>query len=317
MGQAPGAREGAGPVLGGGEVAGCYSQPPRRPAVPRDRTVHNQDIQEQGNVLGQEAKWTPASPWKEVCLHLFPVCNNIIFIVFRFQNALKRLAGANPFWGALRLQETVRQDILDAMNNRPPGAVFQVCVLHLCFYFTVFISKVPTQLVKTALVALLNKMGMRSLRSSKKPFLTKMHFKKRKDFARKFQRWSVDQWRKVTFSDEKIFRARPGGLVRCWVQKGANKYSAKYVTPVQQKPIGLMVWAAMDGKGNICLRRCPPKLNAVAYQDILATALSFIKKRCVQTCFLLPPSFICTEVPQEHFSKTVHQCTRQGVPRPG
>ena len=92
----------------------------------------------------------------------------------------------------------------------------------------------------------------------------------------------------MTFSDEKIFRARPGGLVRCWVQKGANKYSAKYVTPVQQKHIGLMVWAAMDGKGNICLRRCPPKVNAVAYQDILATALTFIKKRCGQTYFLLP-----------------------------
>ena len=120
-----------------------------------------------------------------MCLHLFPVCNNIILSVFRFQNALKRLAGANPFGGALRLQETIRHDILDAMNNRPPGAVFQVCVLHLCFCFTVFISKVPPQLGKTALVALLNKMGMRSLRSSKKPFMT-MHYKKRKEFARKF-----------------------------------------------------------------------------------------------------------------------------------
>jgi transposase len=48
-----------------------------------------------------------------------------------------------------------------------------------------------------------------------------------------------------------------------------------------------MVWAAMKSSGAICLRRCPPKMNAASYQGVLASAKSFIKPRCV---FNIPPA---------------------------
>lgn len=51
------------------------------------------------------------------------------------------------------------------------------------------------------------------------------------------------------------------------------------MVPCVQKPAGLMVWAAMDGEGKIELQRCPPKVKAKDYQDILEKSFRFIKRR--------------------------------------
>ena len=44
-------------------------------------------------------------------------------------------------------------------------------------------------------------------------------------------------------------------------------------------PAGLMVWCAMNGAGELVLRRCPPKVKAADYQAIVASATTFIKPR--------------------------------------
>ena len=46
-----------------------------------------------------------------------------------------------------------------------------------------------------------------------------------------------------------------------------------------QKPQGVMVWAAINGRGELIVRRCPPKVKARDYTNILNTALNFIKPR--------------------------------------
>lgn len=53
----------------------------------------------------------------------------------------------------------------------------------------------------------------------------------------------------------------------------------RYVIPNTVKSQGLMVWAAMDGKGQLKLRRCPPSMNSLGYQAVLGSALHFIKRR--------------------------------------
>ena len=88
-------------------------------------------------------------------------------------------------------------------------------------------------------------------------------------------------WTRVIFSDEKIFRVRPGGHVKCWRMAGENKFLPKYIMHSVQKSEGLMVWAAMKGSGAISLRRCPHRLNAAGYQAILASARPFISTRFV------------------------------------
>ena len=124
-------------------------------------------------------------------------------------------------------------------------------------------------------------MGFVNRKAVKRPFLTRLHIRARSKFAQKFKRWDVAKWSKVVFSDEKLFRTRPGRVVRCWRPKSGNKFSAKYVNQAQQQPESLMVWAAINGKGKLSLRRCPKKVKSADYQDILKSALRFIRPRCL------------------------------------
>ena len=123
----------------------------------------------------------------------------------------------------------------------------------------------------------LRRLGFRSVTPLRKPLLSKVNRAKRLNFARKM---ASQDWSQVIFSDEKIFRVRPGARVKCWRMASESKFLPKYIMPTVQKAEGLMVWAAMKSSGAISLRRCPPKLNAAGYQDILASAKPFIATRC-------------------------------------
>lgn len=146
-------------------------------------------------------------------------------------------------------------------------------------------------------------MGLVNKKVIFKPLLKRIHRKKRYDFAKKFKRWTVNCWRKVVFSDEKVFRVIPGGQVKRWIPKNAKKFDAKYLGPAVSKPQGLMVWAAINGRGQLIVRRCPPKVKAVDYQAILDSALHFIRKRYFM-CDVrsLTPSNLVTGQPTRYSS---------------
>ena len=141
-------------------------------------------------------------------------------------------------------------------------------------------------------------MGLVSKKQVFKPMLTMVQKRARLLFARKYRGWSVGDWSRIIFSDKKIFRVRPGGHVRHWVPKSASKFDARYFYAMfcyisqttcrylglaVQKPQGLMVWAAINGRGELVLRRCPPKVKSLDYQATLGTALRFIKPRYLPT----------------------------------
>jgi hypothetical protein len=122
-------------------------------------------------------------------------------------------------------------------------------------------------------------MGMVHRRLIYKPLLTKSHRAKRRSYAAKFSCWSVPKWQDVIFSDEKMFRIRLCKKISGWRPKTASKFEAKYRIPSVGKPDGLMVWAAMNGSGDIILRRMPSKVNSQAYIDVLQSAKAFVQPK--------------------------------------
>jgi transposase len=59
--------------------------------------------------------------------------------------------------------------------------------------------------------------GLRSFTKIKKPKLEKRHIKQRKKFARKYKSWTVEDLKRVIWSDEtKINRIGSGGRKRAW-----------------------------------------------------------------------------------------------------
>ena len=136
------------------------------------------------------------------------------------------------------------------------------------------------------MVRIFSDYGFRSLRSKQKPLLTRLHKRRRLEFAKKY---SNADWKKVIFFHMKknIVRVCPSARVRCWVAPNDSRFKAKYLTSSVQRPEGVMVWAAMKSDGAICLRKCPPKMNSASYQSVLGSAIGFIKPRCVLINYIM------------------------------
>lgn len=125
--------------------------------------------------------------------------------------------------------------------------------------------------------------GIYSCWAARKPLLTTAHIEKRLEFVKAHMGFN---FAKVVFSDEKIWRMRPcGQRVRVWRRRG-DRYEARYCTKSTVKSMGVMVWCAINGNGDIIWKRCPDKVDAKAYQDILKSSLHFIRPRCTTfKCF--------------------------------
>lgn len=70
----------------------------------------------------------------------------------------------------------------------------------------------------------------------------------RLSFANGYMNWTVEQWMKVLFSDEKIFTLGHHG--RVWVQRPINSaWDKKYCREVESHPKGVNFWCCFSGLG--------------------------------------------------------------------
>jgi hypothetical protein len=70
----------------------------------------------------------------------------------------------------------------------------------------------------------LRKEGLRSAVRQKKPFLSRACRKARLDFALEHQHWTMDDWKRVVWSDEiKINRLGSDGRLWVWKKQGSEQ----------------------------------------------------------------------------------------------
>ena len=208
--------------------------------------------------------------------------------MFRQERDVVRCASLHPAWGAERIAAYCHSNMVKALLNRPPGAkveVFNFPWALYVFIVTVTVLKhpctvqVPHRMSHDTVTRILREAGFRSVRPARVPLLSATNKRKRLLFAKRHLKYQ--HWGKVIFSDEMIFTVRPGSKVRRWIPRNANKFSPKYAHLTVAHPEKVMVWAAMDSSGAICLRRCPEKVKAKEYQDILTSSIPFIRRRYV------------------------------------
>jgi transposase len=125
---------------------------------------------------------------------------------------------------------------------------------------------------RTTVARSLKHSGLGAFKKVKKPLLTTKHQKARLSFARQYQKWSVEDWKKVFFSDEtKINRYGSDGNAYCWRKHGAPLQD-QHITPTIKHGGGsIMVWGCFcaDGPGYLCM--IEGRMNAEDYQGILAS----------------------------------------------
>ncbi len=120
----------------------------------------------------------------------------------------------------------------------------------------------------------LRRNGLESRIKKKKPYLKKTHRKRRLDFAKRHRNWTVEDWKKVIWSDESKFMLfGSDGRQYCW-KKPDEPLRSPHVKPTVKFGGGnIMVWGCFSAKGigNLC--KIDGGLNAELYRQILAEDL--------------------------------------------
>src|ERR1700761_4336808 len=120
----------------------------------------------------------------------------------------------------------------------------------------------------------LKKIGLKAVVKAKRPFLSKCHIKERMDFALSHQYWTVEDWKRVIWSDETKINLR-GSDGRKWVWKTPEEgLSSRLVEGTFKFGGGnLMLWGCMnwDGVGYAC--RIDGKMDSDLYVSILEDEL--------------------------------------------
>ena len=102
--------------------------------------------------------------------------------------------------------------------------------------------------VRTIQHRLQRDLGLPCRRAAKKPLLTERMRQKRLAFAKKYQNWTVEQWKRVMWSDESTFRLVRGGSKVVRRPKDVSRYNERYTVKTVKHPESVMVWGCFSGE---------------------------------------------------------------------
>lgn len=115
----------------------------------------------------------------------------------------------------------------------------------------------------------LKEQGFQNIRPLKKPRLTAAMRQKRFNWARQHAVWTIDDWKKVCFSDESSFQCQDASQPLVW-----HKVGRPYPTvPTVKFPTKVMVWSAMCYKGTGRLHIVEGNMNSKNYIEVLKDRL--------------------------------------------
>ena len=111
---------------------------------------------------------------------------------------------------------------------------------------TSFGMKVSRQTVARSLKS----KNYKAVEKKKKPSLSKKNIKLRLEFARKHKEWTVDDWKRVIWSDEsKICRFNSEGRSWSWIRDGEDLPKRSITQTVKFGGGSIMVWGCMTAEG--------------------------------------------------------------------
>lgn len=108
----------------------------------------------------------------------------------------------------------------------------------------------------------------------KTPLVSKRNRKRRMEFARKYRHWTLQDWKKVLFTDEtKINRVWSDG--RSYVRRPVRaEFNPRYTRPTLKHGGGnIMVWGGMSWRGVGPIAKIEGRMDRFQYTDILQSYL--------------------------------------------
>jgi transposase len=140
---------------------------------------------------------------------------------------------------------------------------------------THFINSIITNPVSSQTVRnTLKEATLKAVTKKKKPILSSANIKKRLAFALKYQHWTVEDWKRVIWSDEtKINRIGSDGQEYVWKKEGEPLGKRLVKGTAKFGGGSLMVWGCIGWNGVGMLAEVEGRMDAEQYTAILADHL--------------------------------------------
>lgn len=112
--------------------------------------------------------------------------------------------------------------------------------------------------------------GLGAIEKPKKPMLSKKNVKKRLEWCKKHRDWTIDDWKRVVWSDEtKINRFNSDGRVWAWIRDGENLQPRHVKVTVKHGGGSIMLWSAITYAGTGWLCKIDGNMDKTLYKEIL------------------------------------------------
>jgi len=129
---------------------------------------------------------------------------------------------------------------------------------------------IPTPVSSDTVRRVLKKHSFKAVVKKKKPLLSARHRKRRLEFALKYREWTVEDWKRIIWSDEtKINKFGSDGRQWVWKQKGQGLIQREVQGTVKHGGGNIMVWGCMGWNGVGQMVEVEGKMDANQYVDIL------------------------------------------------
>ena len=149
-------------------------------------------------------------------------------------------------------------------------------------------------------------LALPSRKMAKKPVLTEQMKEKRMTFCHQYGHWTVDDWKKVMFSDESHFELNTFRRGLCWRPVGPNRFDVRFTRKTVKHPAKVMAWACFswEGRGALDFLDKGEMMNGLRYWRILEEKLEIFMHQH-QTSHFLQDGAPC------HRSKIVSEWFRE------
>lgn len=120
---------------------------------------------------------------------------------------------------------------------------------------------------KVTVINILKKHGLRRRVAVRRPLLTKRMRRERLQWAKERQAWTLDKWKGVVFSDEKIFRIGNNSRGVYVTRRQSEKFADDCIQRTVKHGLQVHVWGVIGWNGVGELKLVTGNLSAQAYQD--------------------------------------------------